>query len=281
MDKNEHGMMCLNAEGTQFDDLPGIICFNISNLLNEEGAGYLPYEEKVFAVADAATASQLRGSDGPNLLTQVRAILLRTPILNHLREEEAEFDIVDIVTRQYPKGVMLNQKYHGSDSEALYRDLKRVMKAFKRKGTFYGDEIVEMVQNFEQELRGLHLPELMLYSDDFSIDSIMMGLNRMSLAEKILRRRINAYMEAQLTQIIKMKSEHMDDVRHVETLSLPLEIGERVAACQRFYNKFGGGAYKKQGILFAGSASGGMTFYDSLSDNFEKTIFAFYQEHVK
>lgn len=278
MSKNAHGLTCLNAKGTQFDDLPGIICFNISNLLNENGTDYIPYQEKVISAAQAATRTELKGSDGPNLLTQARAILHRVSIASHMADG-GQFDLVDIVTRQYPKKVMLRQKHSGTDPDAIYRHMEIVMSAFQRNGAFYGDEVFEMVQTFEHELRGLHLSEMMIHSDVFKIDSILIGLGKMSFAEKLLRRRINSYMEDQLTRIIRRNSKSMSDVHHVETLSLPLEIGERVAACHRFHNKYGYGAVS--GVCTAASSTAGVTFYNSQWNNFTQTISGFYEQYVK
>jgi hypothetical protein len=280
MNYNEHGMTCLNLPGTQFDDLPGIISFNISNLINENGTDYMPYPEGVVRAAQIATNKKLEGSDAPNLLVQARAILLRMPVFAHMFEGR-EFDIADIVTTHYPKGVMFRNKRQKSDIRVSSDGIELMRSAFQKFNSFYADEIVEMVYSFELELRGLHLAELMLYSNEFKIDSIILGLSRMSLAEKVLRRRINIYMENQLMHMIERKSQNADTVRHVETFSLPLDIHERFAACKRFYNTYGGGAFLQKEILFAGSASGGMTFYDSLSDSFSQTISGFYEEYVK
>lgn len=280
MKPERRGMISLNVEGTTFDDLLGIVPIDISNLLSVDHE-YKPYPEGVISAAQKCTKTTLQGSDAPNLIVQARAVLQRLSMVDHLLEEGAELDIVDIVTRHYPRGIMLQPKPVQTDSEAIYRHIERIGVAFKRHGAFTIEEVVEMVQGFEKEIQGLHLAEMLMHSDDFTIDSIMIGLSKMPLPERILRHRINTYMENELTKMVRRTPECTEEILHVETSSLPLEIGERVAACNDFYNKYGGGAFINRGILFYGSGSSGTTFYDSVSDNFVRTIPSFYEKHVK
>lgn len=278
MTKHPNGLNCLDTEGTQYLDLPGIISFNISNFFTEDGE-YLPHPAEVLSAGQKATCKELKGSDAPNLLPQARALLLQKSVVSHM-VEGGIFDIVDIVQTQYPTGVMLQSKSGKSDEDTIYRNIDMLDGLFHQPKRFYPQERVEMVMEFERELERLHLAELLLHSPEFKVDSMLFGLKNMSSAERILRGRINTYIESEVMDMLRRCGKDIASYKHLEISSMPLAIGERVEECGKFYNKYGGGAYAKSGILFAGSGSSGVTFYDALNDTFPAAIPGFYKECV-
>lgn len=276
----QSGLQSLNSSDTKYGDLPGITCFNISNLLGENDE-WKPYPEETLQAAQRCTSVELRGSDHVNLMSQARAIMLRKPIATLMMELES-FDIAEIVTKQYPLGVMLRPKHNSSDADYIIRHMTAIDEAFENPRLFYPEEKVAMVQAFEVALAGLQLPELMLFSEKFRIDSILRGLSRMSFDEQILRARINDFMREFLTGLLKKAGVSVEECRHVESMTLEVrDIGKRVAQCLEIYNRYGGGRFLSQGILFAGSGSSGITLYDSLTDHFLATIPTFYERFVK
>lgn len=277
--KTAKGLDRLDAEGTQYKDLHGIFSFDISNLLREDDLDeYKPHPEEITWAADISTETELHGSDNVNILAQARAILRRTSVVSHM-SEGGKFDIVDIVTKNYP-GILLLPIRNQSDIDTICQNVESTDSAFWFSRKLYIDERVRMIADFENEINNLHMAELLLHSKEFKIDSIMLGIGRMSTNERILRGRINAYMERELTAMIKRQGE-TNYIKHVETFSLPLEIGARVKACTRFYNEFGGGCWRKNNVLLAGAGSAGITFYDTLSDNFLESIPGFYKKMLE
>lgn len=285
-------MECLTLPETQFEDLNGIVSLSISNLLSEDGK-HKPHLPGVLEAAEMATKVPLKGSDHVNLLPQARALLLRSPIgpfvterveggpFDGIVEVEGEtpgLDIAKIVKIGYPKGDLLSPRGLVSSSEDIKRSMKSIDLAFKSPKVYYPDEKVGMVQHFQCAIQGLHIAELMIHSHEFKIDSVVFGLGEMSFAERLLRKRINEYMEGLLMKFMK-REDNPENIKHIETTSLPLELKERTEYCIRLDNKYGGGAMRKSGVLFFGSGSAGETYYDAMSDYFPLTITKFYQEH--
>lgn len=269
---------CLDIPGTQYPDLPGILSLNISNFFTEDST-YLPHSEQLLTLGQMMTSKGLKGSDVPNLLPQARAILLRKSIVQHVLEGGL-FDIVDIVERQYPLGVMHLSCAEATDPQFIYHNLRVLDDLFHQPRQFYCSERVDMILDFERQLGSLYLAELMLHGSEFKIDSILFGLSNMSLSERLLRGRINTYLERFFREKMGDLDKLQKNSAHLEISSNPLDIHERTAQCIQLYNTFGGGAYAKSGILFAGSGSSGTVSYDALQDSFPIAISKFYRERV-
>ncbi len=264
----------LNKGGTQFDDIPGIVSFDASNLLSEDKQ-YQPHPKEVIRAAEISTKTELQGSDHVNLLVQARAILLRSHLAPLMSFTESGLDIVEIVRAGCAIGALQNN-FVGivTDQEHILRDIDEMDYAFAEPEMFYKHEKVRMVQDFQRAIQDLHIVELLIHSNQLCIDSVLLGLSQMSYEERVLRRRINAYMERKLLELLKR-----DNIKHIETYSLPLDLAGRVAECVKFDNKYGGGAFRKSGILFFGSGSAGETYYDAFTDDFVAAIPNFYKKH--
>lgn len=270
-------MNCLDKPETQFADLPGIVSFNISNLIADDGE-YKPYRKEVIKAAEISTKVDLFGSDHVNLLTQARAMLVRSSIAPFLLEDEF-VDIVKIVKIGYLTDVLLKPAGLVNSDKEIAHDMHAINLAFKNPKRYHRVEKVRMVQEFQRAIQDLYITELLIHSDEFKIDSIVIGLGKMTYEEKILRARINVYIETEILKMIKRVDGDTDSIKHIETHSLPIILGDRIKECTKFYNNYGGGSFRKNNVLYFGSGTAREIHYDIQSDYFPATISQFYEDN--